>query len=113
MFLPQAAKMKLGLRNGRKHVCLRPLPPKGPGPTAILDLLNLVPRALRIQFRIDKAGQTLLLIRLQYVHAGSEEYGSDPDAASRATTILASTANRPETPRSRRSELVRRYPDPV
>src|ERR1035438_1444242 len=83
MFLREGGENEVGLRNGKEStVCLRAFTaPKAPGPHGNLGLLNLVPRALRIQFRIDKAGQTLLLIRLQYVHAGSEEYGSDPDGS--------------------------------
>src|SRR5579872_176111 len=75
MFFRESGENKIRLRDGEEStVCLRAFPtPKASGTHGDLGLLNLVPGALRIEFGIDKTGETLLLIRLQYVDPWNEE----------------------------------------
>src|SRR5580700_10775728 len=75
MFLGESCENEIRLRNWKEStVCLRAFAaPKAPGTHGDLGLLNLVPRALGIEFGVDEAGQALLLIRLQHVHAGDKK----------------------------------------
>src|SRR5436190_22101346 len=79
MFLGESREDKIRLRNREKSaVGLRALTaPKAPRPYGDLGLLNLIPRSLRIEFRIDKAGQPLFLIRLQDMDPWDQEHRSD------------------------------------
>src|SRR5260370_40686338 len=81
MFLGESRENEVRLRNWKEStVCLRAFPaPQAPGTDRNLGLLNLVPRALGIVFRVLEAGQTLFLIGLQYVDLGHDKYGAHPD----------------------------------
>src|SRR5947209_4145522 len=81
MLLREGGENEVRLRNREEStVCLRAFPaPEAPRTHGDLGLLNLVPRALGIQFGVDEAGQTLFLICLEHVDPGREEYGPDGD----------------------------------
>src|SRR5665811_1682998 len=75
MFFRKRGENEVRLRNRQERtVCLRAFSaPQAAGTHGDLGLLNFVPRSLRIQFRVEKAGQALLLIRLQDVHPWDEK----------------------------------------
>src|ERR1035437_7049025 len=75
MFLREGGENEVRLGNGKEStVCLRALAaPEAARTDGNLGLLNLVPRTLRVEFGVDEAGQTLLLIRLEDVDSGDEK----------------------------------------
>ena len=83
MFLGKGGENEVRLRNGEESaMCLRAFAaPKASGAHSDLGLLNLVPRALRVEFGINKAGQALFLVGLENVYPGNQEDGADSDQA--------------------------------
>src|SRR5580658_2360112 len=75
MFLGKGRENEVGLRYGKEiTVGLRAFAaPQAPGTYGNLGLLNLVPRALGIEFGVDKTGQSLFLVGLEHVHPRNQE----------------------------------------
>src|SRR5512133_1519851 len=81
MFLGKRREDEVRLRYWQEStVCLRAFAaPKAAGAYRNLGLLNLITRSLRIKLWIQKAGEALLLVSLQYMNPGNEKYSSDAD----------------------------------
>src|SRR5271169_95473 len=79
MFLGKGRENEIRLRYGKESaVCLRAFAaPKASGTDGNFGLLNLIPRALGVEFGIDKTGQALLLVRLENVDAGYKKDRTD------------------------------------